>query len=745
MSRAHGIKGSDEVFPDIGLEELVDAIKDGITLIDRDFRIHYTNRLVLDMVGAKSQDDVFGRKCFEALFGRRSPCEWCNSQAGFETGEVQRRLASVNTPDGMKHYAFSAHPSLNGKGVVCHAVEVASDVTEKAGLESTIKRLATIANSSADAMMCVDLDSRFEFWNTGAEALFGFKRDEILGKNFHIIVPPELREAAEVKRRLALKKGFVRYETLRLKKDGTTVPVDMTLTVIADERGNPTGIAASIKDLSEKEMVESELREIKNHLESIFDTIQESICVIDKDLRIISFNESFAKNTGTPRENILGNKCYKVLHGYSEDEFLVHCRKHCIVREAFETGKPVESVHHHDTVEGQIFHESRALPTRNANGETYQIVYGINDVTEKKEAEQTLRFLAKIQGQVSEMIVTMALDHTLLTVNDAAQRTFGYSEDELVGQNASILVPEAEMENSNAFWDAISEKGFVEGYEGMRVTKNGRRFPTELSGVLVSGEGGASPYVIGVGRDITERKKAEKKLRDYADRLERSNKLKDLFADIMRHDLLNPLGVVKNVFEIIEEDLSDRGIEKEIAMVTRNVAKIEDLVHSAARFGQVESAEDMEFKNRNLKEILEEVVSGLSSEGLKKDMTIKIFQDDYYAETNPFIEDVFSNLITNAIKYSEAGSEIEASCEDLGDKLMISVSDRGMGVPDEHKQGIFERFKRVEKGSVKGSGLGLAIVKRVVELHNGDVWVEDRPDGGSTFAFTLPKKRDKDV
>lgn len=745
MSRAHGIKGSDEVFPDIGLEELVDAIKDGITLIDRDFRIHYTNRLVLDMVGAKSQDDVFGRKCFEALFGRRSPCEWCNSQAGFETGEVQRRLASVNTPDGMKHYAFSAHPSLNGKGVVCHAVEVASDVTEKAGLESTIKRLATIANSSADAMMCVDLDSRFEFWNTGAEALFGFKRDEILGKNFHIIVPPELREAAEVKRRLALKKGFVRYETLRLKKDGTTVPVDMTLTVIADERGNPTGIAASIKDLSEKEMVESELREIKNHLESIFDTIQESICVIDKDLRIISFNESFAKNTGTPRENILGNKCYKVLHGYSEDEFLVHCRKHCIVREAFETGKPVESVHHHDTVEGQIFHESRALPTRNANGETYQIVYGINDVTEKKEAEQTLRFLAKIQGQVSEMIVTMALDHTLLTVNDAAQRTFGYSEDELVGQNASILVPEEEMENSNAFWDAISEKGFVEGYEGMRVTKNGRRFPTELSGVLVSGEGGASPYVIGVGRDITERKKAEKKLRDYADRLERSNKLKDLFADIMRHDLLNPLGVVKNVFEIIEEDLSDRGIEKEIAMVTRNVAKIEDLVHSAARFGQVESAEDMEFKNRNLKEILEEVVSGLSSEGLKKDMTIKIFQDDYYAETNPFIEDVFSNLITNAIKYSEAGSEIEASCEDLGDKLMISVSDRGMGVPDEHKQGIFERFKRVEKGSVKGSGLGLAIVKRVVELHNGDVWVEDRPDGGSTFAFTLPKKRDKDV
>ena len=497
MNKTNGLEDSQAV-----LQGVVDSLQAGITVVDRSLNVRFANQLVLKLIDANDVSDVIGKRCYSALFGRDLPCEWCSAEECFETGTVQRKRASVTTPDGVKHYEFSSHPSFDGEGVVCLGVETSSD--------------------------------------QGAASFLG-----------------------------------------------------------------------------------SEAEVAKSHLESILDTIEESICVIDRDLEIISFNESFAKNTETPRENILGRKCYQVLHGYSEDEFTVNCKNRCIVLEAFETGKIIESVHQHDTNTGKLFHESRALPTRNTKGETYQIVYVLNDVTEKKEAEQ--------------------------------------------------------------------------------------------------------------------------RLREYADRLERSNNLKDLFSDIMRHDLLNPLGVVKNIFELLEEDLPDAGIERELAMVKRNVAKIEDLVHSAARFGQVESAKDMEFENRNLKEILEEVARGLSSEGLKKDMKIMVFQDDYYAETSPFIEDVFSNLITNAIKYSPDGSEIEVDCEDLGDKLMISVSDRGIGVPDEHKQGIFERFKRVEKGSVKGSGLGLAIVKRVVELHNGDVWVEDRPDGGSTFAFTIPKKRTNDA
>ncbi len=490
-------------------------------------------------------------------------------------------------------------------------------------LESQIRKLATIANSSADAMMSVDLEGRFEFWNTGAEVLFGYKGEEIIGDNFHKIVPEELREEAEVKRRHALKKGFVRFETIRLRKDGTRVPVDMTLTVITDGEGNPTGIAGSIKDLTEKEIVESELRETKNHLESIFDTIMEAICVIDKDLNIISFNEAFAQNTNTPRGRILGKKCYEVLHNFSVDEYERFCTGQCIVIKAFESGEPAESVHHHEFDGELVYHESKALPTKNDDGETDQVVYIINDVTEKKRAEDALK--------------------------------------------------------------------------------------------------------------------------KYAAELERSNKLKDLFADIMRHDILNPLGVVKNVFELIEDDVKSQEVERELSMVHRNIRKIEDLVHSAAHFGQLESIEELDLETGDLGDIIRQVSEDLETVAAEKDMKLIIPKEKYPADVNPFIEDVFSNLISNAIKYGPQNTEISVTVEDLGESWMISVADNGVGVPDEHKKDIFERFKRVEKGSVKGSGLGLAIVKKVVELHKGDVWVDDNPDGGSIFTFTVPKKRKANV
>jgi PAS domain S-box-containing protein len=612
-------------------------------------------------------------------------------------------------------------------------------------LESQIKKLATIANSSADAMMSVDLEGRFEFWNTGAEALFGYKGEEIIGDNFHKFVPTELREEAEVKRRLALKKGSVRFETIRLKKDGTRVPVDMTLTAIPDENGNPTGIAGSIKDLTEKEKVESELRETKNHLESIFDTILEAICVIDRDLRIISFNEAFAQNTNTPRGRILGKKCYEVLHGYSDDEYDRVCTEKCIVIKAFESGEPTESVHHHE-LDGEImYHESKALPTKNDDNETGQVVYIINDVTEKKRAEEALCFLAEIQDQVSEIILTLDSDQKVLTVNPAGVKAFGYKKGEIIGKNISILVPDDQLENASEFWEKILRDGYIEVHEGVRVAKSGKRIHLEMSGVLVQGADGLSSYVIGVARDITERKKAENALKKYASDLERSNKLKDLFADIMSHDLLNPLGVVRNVFDLIEDGVKSQDMERELSMVHRNIRRVEELVQSAARFGQVESAEDLDFEMRDLGDIIRHAVQDLETAAAEKDMKVAGPIENYLAEVNVFIEDVFSNLISNAIKYGPQNTEITISVEDLRESWKISVADNGMGVPDDHKKDIFERFKRVGKGSVKGSGLGLAIVKKVVELHKGEVWVEDNLGGGSIFTCTVPKKRKANV
>jgi signal transduction histidine kinase len=239
--------------------------------------------------------------------------------------------------------------------------------------------------------------------------------------------------------------------------------------------------------------------------------------------------------------------------------------------------------------------------------------------------------------------------------------------------------------------------------------------------------------------------RAEEELERYAKKLEKSNRLKDLFADIMSHDLLNPTGVLRNVFEIIEDELKEAGAEKELSIAYRNLNRIEELIKMATRFAQVESAEQMVFENRNLSKIIEEATETLNMAASEKNVRIQLPGGEYSAWVNFFIEDVFSNLISNAIKYSPKGGSVLIEIKSEEDNWKVSVADNGPGVLKENKKAIFERFKRAEKGSVKGSGLGLAIVKQVVELHNGEVWVEDNPSGGSIFVFTVPKRRKKDV
>jgi two-component system phosphate regulon sensor histidine kinase PhoR len=103
---------------------------------------------------------------------------------------------------------------------------------------------------------------------------------------------------------------------------------------------------------------------------------------------------------------------------------------------------------------------------------------------------------------------------------------------------------------------------------------------------------------------------------------------------------------------------------------------------------------------------------------------------------------VFANLLSNAIKYARDGRKVIIEVEDDGENYIIRVKDFGEGVPDEFKEIIFERFKRKEKRGVKGTGLGLAIVKRIVEIHGGEVWVEDNSPKGAVFVVKLPKQRE---
>ena len=247
--------------------------------------------------------------------------------------------------------------------------------------------------------------------------------------------------------------------------------------------------------------------------------------------------------------------------------------------------------------------------------------------------------------------------------------------------------------------------------------------------------------VFGVTHDITERKESEEKLKEYAEGLERSNELKVLFADIMRHDLLNPAGIVQGYTEMLFDMEDDEKKIDFLQKIDENNKKLINLIETTARFAKLESVEELEFGEKDISSMFKIVVDNLRPQIKNKQITLEFkAEGTYSANVSPMIEEVFVNLLSNAIKYSPEKSKVIVDIIDMGENWKIAVTDFGEGVLDEHKTMLFDRFQRVNKIAVKGSGLGLAIVKRIIELHGGDVGVEDNPDGvGSVFWVTVRK------
>jgi signal transduction histidine kinase len=231
----------------------------------------------------------------------------------------------------------------------------------------------------------------------------------------------------------------------------------------------------------------------------------------------------------------------------------------------------------------------------------------------------------------------------------------------------------------------------------------------------------------------------EKKVAERTEKLESSNNLKDLFIDIMRHDLLGTIGLIENSTGLMLDGETDSEKRELIRIANEGADKLIELIENASKYADLESLESVDIQLFAIDKLLKETGETLEPLAIEKNIKIEYRTGkDCVFKASPLIKEVFWNLLSNAIKYSPENSKVILQIR-KGPPCVISVTDNGPGIPDAEKLRIFERFARIKKGGVRGSGLGLAIVKRIVDLHEGKVWVEDNPEGGSTFKVVLPK------
>ncbi len=507
------------------------------------------------------------------------------------------------------------------------------------------------------------------------------------------------------------------------------------------------GINKRLKyEIAERKRTERKLKRSWDFVQTIMDNMADPMLVINvSDYKVQMAN-------GAARKHLKGNDpvamsltCYQAIH--NRDTPCSDQDEPCPLRQVIDTKEPARVMHvHHDEAGDELFVDIVVTPIFDKNGEVIQIIESSRDITEIKKTEKALRetsdYLEKLIDYTNAPFIVWNPESRITRVNHAFEHLTGYTSDELLYKNMQMLFPDSSLHETLSEIDRTLSGEYWELLEIPILHKDGTIRLTLWNSANLYGEDGTTVLaIIAQGIDITERKQAEEALKQYAEELKSSNELKDLFTDILRHDLLNPAGIVKGFTEVLLNMEDDEKKLHLLEKIEKSNEKLINMIQSAAKFAKLQSVDEIDFEEKYLDSIFNDVVNNFRPMLDEKRMTLDfVAEGTYPANVNPMIEEVFANIMSNAIKYSPQESRIIVDILDSDEKWKVTVTDFGNGISDEDKPKIFTRFKRVDKSGVKGTGLGLAIVKRIIELHGGEVGVEDNPAGqGSVFWVTVGK------
>ncbi len=494
-------------------------------------------------------------------------------------------------------------------------------MTSSSYADDARSRLAAIVESSDDAIVGKTLDGIVTDWNRGAEVIFGYRADEIIGQPIATIVPPErLEESADILERIRNGQRIDHFETQRRRKDGVLIDISVTVSPVYDSKGRLRGASKVARDITHSKRAATELAESEAHLRSVLETVPDAMVVIDRKGVMQSFSAT-------------------------------------------------------------------------------------------------------------------------------AVRLFGYTPEEAIGRNVSLLMPEPYRAQHDGYLHRYADTGEKRVIGTGRVVvgqrKDGTTFPMELSvGESSSCERG---FFTGFIRDLSERQEAQQRLQELQAELIHMSRFTALgeMASTLAHELNQPLTAVASYLKGAGR-LLDAGESSGIALARD---AIERAAQQALRAGQIirrlrefVARGEGERQAENLAKLIEEACAlalvGAKQSGVQVSVVFDSTSTHVLADKIQ-VQQVLLNLVRNAI---EAMQEVDRRDLTLSthrlddDTVRIDVADSGPGIAPEIVDQLFQPFITTKQS---GMGVGLSISRTIVESHGGRIWIEPNPGGGVIFHITL--------
>jgi PAS domain S-box-containing protein len=389
--------------------------------------------------------------------------------------------------------------------------------------------------------------------------------------------------------------------------------------------------------------------------------------------------------------------------------------------------------------------------------------------TQEVLKETEARFRALFESSPNGIFITDPDTLEILDCNTLACDMNGYPREELVGQSIDILHPDAVRAKTGGgaearfrFVEELRTRGTVT-VESVHRRKDGSVFPMETSMCVL--DVGGRAVVMGIDRDITERKKAEAELASYRegleelvtlrtaelaverDRAEAADRLKSAFLATMSHELRTPLNSIIGFTGVLLKGLGGpltQEQSKQLGMVRSSAHHLLALINDVLDLSKIEAGQlQVALSPFEVKDAVEQCVRTLAPAAERKGLQIRAVVDDGVGKVvsdRRRVEQVLLNLLSNAVKFTESGS-VSVRCERQGRWVVTSVRDTGIGIPAEETPNLFQPFRQIESGLTRrfeGTGLGLSICRRLLDLLGGDIGVVSAPGSGSTFTFRVP-------
>jgi len=612
------------------------------------------------------------------------------------------------------------------------------------------RHLAKVVESSDDAIVSKDLNSIILSWNKAAELLFGYTADEAIGKSIRMIIPEDRQHEEDfVLSKIASGEGIRHYETVRKRKDGTLVPISLTVSPIYDDKGKIIGASKIARDISDRVAGLVAARRLAAFVESSDDAI------ITKDLNgvITSWNPAAERMFGYAEEEAVGKSVRMLipedLQG-EEDDVL---RK---IREG-------QRVDHYETFRQHKNGRKIAIsltisPIFDARGVIVGASKIARDVTERvkmrAEALESAENSEKIGDVGAVLASTLDRDTIIQKVTDTAialtRAEFGafaptfngdavvrlddVTKDPRYGKNPPLNgMPAGHLPVCSYL--AVPVKRLTGGgvLGGLFFSHSKPGMFTEQHEKLAVGIASWATVALENARLYTEAQDA--------------NRLKDEFLAVLSHELRTPLNAILGYSRLLRgnllpEDQVGRGLET----LERNARWLTQIVDDVLDVSRIISGKiRLDVQPVDLASVINNAVATVQPAADAKQVRIQTLIDP---RTGPVsgdpdrLQQVAWNLLSNAVKFTPKGGRVQVRLERVNSHLEIIVSDTGVGIKDEFLPVVFERFRQADAGPTRrsgGLGLGLAIVRHIVEMHGGSVQAASAGENhGATFTVRLP-------